>query len=418
MAGFTTTILHNDRQSPIEHGSIHKPIHTAVTYGFDDAQDLLDVFQNKKSGYRYSRQGNPTITALEDKITKMEQGVASLCCASGMASIGALPMALLKAGDHVISSAFLFGNTSNLWQTTSNLGIDVSYVDATKVENVMAALTPATRMVFVETIANPRTQVTDLEKIGALCQERGILYVVDNTMTSPYLFRPKDVGAGLSLNSLTKVIAGHGDVLGGCITDTGAFDWTRYPNIVDGIKQQPVHLWGISQLRAKAIRDFGSCLSPEAAHHIAIGAETMALRVERQCTSTMQLTAMLANHPKVKTVYYPGLKSHPEHTLASKLFSAYGSIFSFELAIGNKTTLTEEKACVDFLNSLNIAISATHLGDNRTLIIPAAQSIFYEMGAERRAAMGISESLIRVSVGIEETKDLLDDFEQALMKLV
>jgi O-acetylhomoserine (thiol)-lyase len=418
MPGFTTTILHNDRQSSIEHGSLHKPIHTAVTYGFDNAQDLLDVFQNKKSGYRYGRQGNPTIAALEDKITKMEDGVASLCCASGMAAIGALPLALLKAGDHLISSAFLFGNTSNLWQTTSNLAIDITYVDVTNVENVIAALTPATRMVFVETIANPRTQVADLKKIGELCQQRGILFVVDNTMTSPYLFHPKKVGAGLSINSLTKVISGHGDVLGGCITDTGAFDWRNYPNIAENMKQQPAHLWGINQLRAKAVRDFGACLSPEAAHQIAIGAETMALRIERQCSNTMQLTEMLAGHPNVSAVYYPGLKNHPEHALATELFSAYGSIFSFILkssnASCNKTANSEEKACVDFLNRLKIAISATHLGDNRTLIIPAAQSIFFEMGAERRAAMGISESLIRVSVGIEDPRDLLDDFTQAL----
>lgn len=405
-AGFTTTILHNDRQNLIEHGSVHKPIHTSVTYGYDDAQDLFDVFQNKKSGYRYGRQGNPTITALEDKLTKMEDGVASLCFASGMAAIGALPLALLKAGDHVISSAFLFGNTSNLWQTTANLGISVSYVDATQVENVAAAITPATRLVFVETIANPRTQVADLEKIGELCQQRGILFVVDNTMTSPYLFRPKAVGAGLSINSLTKVISGHGDVLGGCITDTGVFNWHKFPNIAENIQKQPAELWGISQLRAKAVRDFGACLSPDAAHHIAIGAETMALRIERQCSNTLQLTDMLAAHPNVSAVYYPGLKNHPQHAIAAKLFSAYGSIFSFELK--------PHIDCIDFLNHLKIAISATHLGDNRTLIIPVAQTIFFEMGAERRAAMGISESLIRVSVGIEDPADLLADFKQAL----
>lgn len=410
MAGFTTTILHNDRENDIEHGSVHKPIHTSVTYGYDDAQELLDVFQSKKSGYRYGRQSNPTVNALEDKVTKMEDGVASLCFASGMAAIGALPLALLKAGDHVISSVFLFGNTSNLWQTTADLGINVSYVDATKVENVAAALTPSTRMVFVETIANPRTQVADLKKIGDLCQARGILFVVDNTMTSPYLFRPKAVGAGLSINSLTKVISGHGDVLGGCITDTGCFDWGRHTNIAESIQKQPMQLWGINQLRAKAVRDFGACLSPEAAHHIAIGAETMALRIERQCSNTVKLVEMLAEHPQISAVYYPGLKNHPEHALAKELFNAYGSIFSFEL----KTTNRNENACVSFLNRLKIAISATHLGDNRTLIIPVAQSIFFDMGAERRAAMGISESLIRVSVGIEEPNDLLDDFKQAL----
>ncbi|PRC93165.1 cystathionine gamma-synthase family protein [Solimicrobium silvestre] len=406
MAGFTTTILHNDRQSLIEHGSVHKPIHTAVTYGYSDARELAEVFQGKKSGYRYGRQGNPTVTALEDKLTKMEDGVASLCFASGMAAIGALPLALLKSGDHVVSSAFLFGNTSNLWQTAANLGVEVSFVDATNVANVEAAITKATRMVFVETIANPRTQVVDLAQIGALCQARGILFVVDNTMTSPYLFRPKAVGAGLVINSLTKAISGHGDVLGGCITDTGAYDWRNYPNIAVNFQKQAVQQWGIAQLRAKSLRDFGACLSPDAAHQIAIGAETMALRIDRQCSNTSQLTEMLAAHPKVAAVYYPGLKNHPQHGLASELFKAQGSIFSFEL--------NADIDCFDFLNHLKIAISATHLGDNRTLIIPVAHTIFFEMGAERRAAMGIAESLIRVSVGIEDPADLLSDFKQAL----
>ncbi len=404
--GFTTTILHNDRQNLIEHGSIHKPVHSSVTFGYSDARDLAAVFQNRQSGYRYGRQGNPTVSALEDKITRMEAGVASVCFSSGMAAVGALTQGLLKAGDHVVSSIFLFGNTSNLWQTTSSLGIQVSFVDATQVENVLAALTPATRMVFVETIANPRTQVADLTKIGELCRQRGILFVVDNTMTTPYLFQPKQVGAGLVINSLTKAIAGHGDVLGGCITDTGAYDWHNYPNITANAQKQPEALWGVAQLRSKALRDYGACLSPEAAHQIAIGAETMALRVERQCSNAAALVAMLAAHPNVDKVHYSGLSQHPQHQLATDLFKAHGSIFSFELKQGID--------CFEFLNRLTVAISATHLGDNRTLIIPVAHTIFFEMGAERRAAMGISDSLIRVSVGIEDVADLLADFGQAL----
>lgn len=404
--GFTTTILHNDRQSVIEHGSIHKPVHTAVTYGYADARDLAAVFQGKKSGYRYGRQGNPTVTALEDKITKMEQGTASLCFASGMAAIGALPLGLLTAGDHIICSVFLFGNTHNVWNSIAGLGITVSFVDATEVGRVAAAITPATRMVFVETIANPRTQIADLKNIGTLCDERGILLVVDNTMTSPYLFLPGTIGAGLVVNALTKAIAGHGDVLGGSVTDTGAFDWTRFPNITLGTKKQPQALWGIAQLRSKALRDFGACLSPDAAHQIAIGAETMALRIERQCSTALQLALLLEAHKSVARVYYPGLVSHPQHALSQQLFRAHGSILSFEL--------NDSIDCFDFLNQLQIPISATHLGDNRTLVIPVAHTIFFEMGAQRRADMDISESLIRISVGIEDSADLLADFTQAL----
>ncbi|HWZ49188.1 MAG TPA: cystathionine gamma-synthase family protein [Herbaspirillum sp.] len=404
--GFTTTILHSDREKAIEHGSLHKPIHTSVTFGYKDARQLAEVFQGKQSGYRYGRQGNPTVSALEDKITKMENGVATLCFATGMAAIGAIVQGLLRAGDHVVSTAFLFGNTNSLWQTVAAQGAAVTMVDATSVAAVEAALTPATRMVFVETIANPRTQVADLKAIGALCASRGILYVVDNTMTSPYLFQPKSVGAGLIVNSLTKAIGGHGNALGGALTDSGAYDWTRYPHIAENYKRSAPQQWGITQIRAKALRDFGATLGPEAAHHIAVGSETMALRVERQCANALAVAQMLEADPRVAAVYYPGLPSHPQHALASALFRSYGGLLSFELR--------DDIDCFDYMNRLKLAIAASNLGDTRTLVIPVAHTIFYEMGAERRASMGIAESLIRVSVGIEDTEDLVDDFRQAL----
>jgi O-acetylhomoserine (thiol)-lyase len=404
--GFTTTILHSDRQKPIEHGSLHKPLHTSVAFGYQDARQLASVFQGKEPGFRYGRQGNPTISALEEKVTRMEDGVATICFATGMGAIGAVFQALLKAGDHVVSSSFLFGNTNSLWQTVAGQGVGVAFVDATDVANVEAALTPHTRIVFVETIANPRTQVADLARIGQLCKERGILYVVDNTMTTPYLFRPKAVGAGLVVNALTKSIGGHGIALGGSLTDTGVYDWSVYPNIAANYKKNPPLMWGMVQLRAKALRDFGASLGPEAAHHIAVGAETLALRMERASSNALALASMLEADPRVAAVHYPGLASHPQHAIATELFRAYGALFSFELKDGID--------CFDYLNRLDIAISASNLGDTRTLVIPVAHTIFFEMGAERRASMGIAESLIRVSVGIEDTADLLADFKGAL----
>ena len=404
--GFTTTILHNDRHKPIEHGSLHKPIHTSVAFGYTDARQLASVFQGKEPGFRYGRQGNPTISALEDKVSKMEDGVATLCFGTGMAAIGALFQALLKAGDAIVSSSFLFGNTNSLWQTVAGQGVDVAFVDATDVTQVEAALTPNTRMVFVETIANPRTQVADLARIGELCRERGILYVVDNTMTSPWLFRPKSVGAGLVVNSLTKSIGGHGIALGGALTDTGLFDWSAYPNIAPNFRKQPAQAQGMAQLRAKALRDFGASLGPEAAHHIAVGAETLALRMTRTCANALALATMLEADERVAKVHYPGLASHPQHDIVASLFRAGGSLLSFELH--------EAIDPFDYLNRLQLAIPASNLGDNRTLVIPVAHTIFFEMGAERRASMGIAESLIRVSVGIEDTDDLVEDFRQAL----
>jgi O-acetylhomoserine (thiol)-lyase len=404
--GFTTTILHNDRQKGIEHGSLHKPVHTSVAFGYGDARQLASVFQGKEPGFRYGRQGNPTVSALEDKVNKMEQGVATLCFATGMGAIGAVFQALLRAGDHVVSSSFLFGNTNSLWQTVAGQGVAVDFVDATGVANVAAAIRPNTRIVFVETIANPRTQVADLKRIGELCKERGILYIVDNTMTTPYLFLPKAVHAGLVINALTKSIGGHGNALGGSLTDTGAYDWTQFPNIFENYKKAAPAQWGITQIRAKGLRDFGASLGPEAAHHIAVGAETLALRMERTCANARALAELLESDERVAAVYYPGLKSHPQHAISTELFRAHGSLLSFELKDGID--------CFGFLNRLKLAIPASNLGDTRTLIIPVAHTIFFEMGAERRASMGIAESLIRVSVGIEDTADLLEDFSCAL----
>src|SRR5215471_14881381 len=404
--GFTTAILHSDEEGGVEHGALHKPLHLSVAYGYEDARDLAAVFQGRAQGYSYGRQGNPTAAALEAKITKMEDGVATICFATGMAAIGAAMLSLLRHGDHVVSSQFLFGNTVSLFGTLAAHGADVTFVDATDALNVERALKPSTRLVFVETIANPRTQVADLARIGKLCADRGILYIVDNTMTSPALFRPRSVGAGLIVNALTKYIGGHGNALAGSITDTGLFDWTRYPNIADNYKALPQKVWGIQQMRKKGLRDWGGTLAATDAHHIAMGAETLALRIERVCANADALATYLANHAKVRAVYYPGLPSHPQHELAKSLFGASGGLFSFELANGID--------CFDLLNRLEIVVSSSNLGDNRTLAIPVAHTIFWEMGPARRKEMGIADSLIRVSVGIEDRDDLLGDFEQAL----
>ncbi len=404
--GFTTAILHGDRESVIEHGALHKPLHLSVAYGYREVAGLIAVFQGRASGYAYGRQGNPTTAALEAKVTAMEQGVATVCFATGMAAIGAIMMSLLRGGDHVVSSSYVFGNTNSLLNTVADHGTPVSFVDATVAENVARALTPRTRMVFVETIANPRTQVADLVRIGALCRERGLIYVVDNTMTSPWLFRPAAVDATLVVNALTKYIGGHGNALGGAVTDTGRFDWTRYPNIAESYKSQKPAMWGITQMRKKGLRDFGATLSAEQAHHIAVGAETLALRMDRQCANAQALADFLVAHPKVRAVYYPGLAAHPQHGLAKALFRAPGALFSIELADGCDVLAV--------LDRLRTVVLSSNLGDNRTLAIPVAQTIYWEMGPARRAEMGIADSLVRVSVGIEDQADLVGDFAQAL----
>ena len=406
MPGFTTQIIHSDRQQPIEHGSLHKPVHSNVAFGFDDVQGLVDVFQGKQKGYAYSRQVNPTVTALESKITKMERGVDTVCLATGMAAIGTTLFALLRKDDHVVSSSFLFGNTNSLFNSFASIGVDMTFVDATDVSNVENALRDNTRLVFVETIANPRTQVSDLERIGKLCADRGLIYVVDNTMTSPFLFQPIDSSASLVVNSLTKYISGHGNALGGAVTETGNFDWSQFANIYDDYKKENPERWGLAQIRKKGLRDFGATLAPEAAFHIAMGAETLALRMERQCTTAQNLADFLQQDSRVARVYYPGLQNHPEHERANSLFRKPGALLSFELVDGIDP--------FQFLNRLKLVVNSTNLGDNRTLAIPVAHTIYYEMGPEMRATMGIADSLIRISVGIEDCDDLIEDFDVAL----
>ena len=404
--GFTTTLLHSDRLGKPEHGALHKPIHTSVTFGYDDVQDLVDVFQNKTKGYAYSRQGNPTVTALEHKVTQMEKGMATIAFSTGMAAIAATITALIRKTDHIVASSYLFGNSRSIFSTFMEMGLDFTFVDPTSVDNVRAALKENTRMVFLETIANPATQVADLVTIGDLCEEKGILYVVDNTMTTPYLFNPIDVKATHVINSLTKYIGGHGDALGGSVTDTGLYSFENYPNIYDVYKKGDPKSWGIAQIRKKGLRDAGGTLAPEAAHTISVGTETLALRMERQSNNAQTLADFFEAHPLIKKVFYPGIKSHPQHALATELFDKYGSLMSIEL--------DESVDCFAFLNKLQLVVKSSNLGDTRTLAIPVAQTIFNELGPERRAEMGISDFMIRFSIGIEDIEDLLADFKAAL----
>ncbi len=416
-SGITTQLLHADRRQGTEHGAVHKPMHTSAAYQYNDVNDLCAVFQGTQAGFSYARQGTPTTAALEHKITLLEGGTGTVSFATGMAALTAVFSTLLRAGDHVVSSQYIFGNTNSLFTTLQWLGVEVTLVDPTRVEAVAEAIRPATRLVFVETIANPGVQVPDLAGIGALCRERGLLYVVDNTISTPYLFQPSAVGAGLVVNSLTKYIGGHGNALGGAVTDVGGFDWASYPNILEIYQQGDARRWALTQIRKKGLRDQGATLAAEPAHRIAVGAETLALRMERACANALALAQWLESRPEVAKVNYPGLAGHPQHAWARQWFHPatqpdqprFGALLSFELQAGFD--------CLQFLNQLQVVILSTHLGDTRTLALPAAHTIYHEMGPERRAQMGIADSLIRISVGIEDVADLLGDFEQALQAL-
>ncbi|MDR7331401.1 cystathionine gamma-synthase family protein [Roseateles asaccharophilus] len=388
-------------------GGVHATIHPSVQYAHERVEDLIGVFQGTNKGaFNYARQGTPTTAVLERVVTELEGGVGSISFATGMAALSALFLTLLKAGDHLVTSSRVFGNTNSFFQTLEDLGVAVSRVDAGDVAAVRAAVRPQTRMVFVETMANPSTRIPDLEGIGALCRELGLLYVVDNTVTSPALCQPKRFGAGLVMNSLTKTIAGHGEALGGAITDTGCFDWAGYPNIFAAYRKGDAKGWGLQQIRKKGLRDMGGTLSSEAAHRILVGMETLELRLTRSSDTALALARHLAAHPAIAAVHYPMLESHPEHQRARDWFGSGSWMMAFELRDAAKLH--------EVINRLRLPLKATGLADTRTLIIPVAPTIFWEMGAEARAAMGIAEGLVRLSVGLEAAEDLMADFDQAL----
>ena len=247
--GTTTRLLHSDRLAGIEHGAVHKPLHLSAAFSQPSARELAAVFQGEKTGAVYARQGNPTGTALEAKVALLEDGRAAACFSTGMAAITAVMLSLLRAGDHLVCSRFLFGNTNSLMNTLQAFGVEVAFVDACDAANVVAAITPRTRMVFVETIANPATQVADLAGIGRACTDAGLVYVVDSTMTTPILCRPATFGASLVVHALTKGIGGHGNAMGGAVVDTGLFDWASFDNILPSYKKGPPANWGLLQIR-------------------------------------------------------------------------------------------------------------------------------------------------------------------------
>jgi O-acetylhomoserine (thiol)-lyase len=404
--GFTTRLVHADRLLNVpESGAVHQATNNSVLFEYKDAQGLVDVFQGKKAGHVYSRSSSGSNAALQNIITHLEGGIGAITFATGMAAITATMLSLFKAGDHLIVSHFLFGNTRSFTETMQTLGIEISFVDVTDVQNVETAFKTNTRAVYLETIANPVTQVADLRAIGQLCASKKSLFLVDNTMTPANIFNANSVLASLTISSLTKYIAGHGNVLGGVVVDTGIFDWSSFENILPIYRAAAVSQWGLTQIRKRGLRDMGATLSPDSAHAISIGLETLVLRTNKICENAMRLASYLHNHDKVSAVYYPGLADHPQHFLAREFFNGYGGILSVDLA--------EHIDPIQFLNALNLVICATHLGDTRTLALPVASTIYFESSAKERQEMGVNDNMLRLSIGIEDIDDIVADFEQA-----
>ncbi len=404
--GFTTQSIHGKTLKEDAHRAIKFPIYAGVAYDFASAEDLEAAFLGRKPEHAYSRITNPTVEAFEHKVTALEQAFASVAVASGMAAATTVFLNLLQQGDHVVASSSLFGGTISLLQNVLQpFGIATTFADIDSLHAIEQALQENTRIIFFETISNPKMNVPDIARIVELAHSRNIVVVVDGTMTTPYLFDAKAFGVDIVIHSSTKAISGGATSVGGVIVDMGLYNWKTVPAL------QRFHRFGkfafVARLRKEVYRETGACLSPFHAYLQSLGLETLALRMQRSCDNTLRVAEFLAHQSDVVKVNYPGLPDSPYHEIARQQFpKGSGTVFSFELQ--------DKAACFAFLNALQLIRRATNLADNTSLIIHPASTIFVQFSLEERLSMGVPEGLIRLSVGIEDIEDVIADISQAL----
>lgn len=390
-AGFGTVSIHGGScKNP--YGTLAVPIFQTSTFVFDSAEQGGKRFALEESGYIYSRLGNPTTTVLEDKIAELEHGEAAVATSSGMGAISSVMWTILKAGDHIISDKTLYGCTFAFFSHgLSRFGIEVSFVDTADAEAVKKAMKPNTRAVYLETPANPNLKIVDIKAIAEVAHSNSnTLVIVDNTFSTPYCQRPIELGADIVVHSATKYINGHGDVIAGIV-----------------ISRKDL----IDQIRLVGIKDMtGSVLGPMEAYLIIRGMKTLEVRMKKHCENAMKVAEFLAAHDKVAEVYFPGLKSHPGYDIAAKQMDAFGGIMSFELKGGFE-------AGKILLNNLNLCSLAVSLGDTETLIQHPASMTHSPYTKEERMKAGITDGLVRLSVGLENIEDIIADLEYGLSKI-
>lgn len=392
--GFDTLAIHGGHVDDKQFGSLATPIYQTSTFIFDSAEQGGKRFAGEESGYIYSRLGNPTCSEAEAKLALLEGGEAAASTASGMGAISAALWSALKAGDHVVASDTLYGCTFALLNHgLTRFGIDVTFVDATNVENVKKALKPNTKVIYLETPANPTLKINDIKKISTVAHENNkeCLVFVDNTFCTPYIQKPLELGADVVVHSATKYLNGHGDVIAGFAVGKKEF---------------------IDQVKFFGIKDMtGAVLSPFNAYLIIRGMKTLPIRMEKHCQNAIKVAEFLESHPAISKVYYPGLESFEYHDLAKSQMKLPGAMISFELKGG-----VAEGALV--MNSLKLAKLAVSLGDAETLIEHPASMTHSPYSPEERHAAGISDGLVRLSVGLENVEDIIDDLKQALNLIV
>ena len=429
---FDTLAIHAGAQPDPATGARAVPIHLSTSFVFDSSDHAVSLFNLERSGHVYSRISNPTCAVLEQRVAALEGGIGAIATASGQAALHLAVCTLMGAGGHIVASTALYGGSQNLLHyTLRRFGIETTFVKPGDLDAWRAAIHPSTRLLFGETVGNPGLEVLDIPAVAQIAHDAGVPLLVDSTFTTPYLLKPFDHGADLLYHSATKFLSGHGTVIGGVLVDGGSFDWDKAStSAADGSAGKFAELTepydgfhgmvfseestvGAFLLRARreGLRDFGACLSPHSAWLILQGIETLPLRMERHIANTEAVVRFLAEHPFVARVGHPLLESHPSHAIANRLLKhgakGAGSVFSFDL----KGSREQGKK---FIETLKLFSHLANVGDCRSLVIHPASTTHFRMSDEALAGAGIGPGTIRLSIGLEDPADLIDDLKRAL----
>ncbi len=418
--GFDTLALHAGAAPDPSTGARAVPIYLSTSFVFESSDHAAALFNQERSGHVYSRISNPTNAVLEQRIAALEGGIGAISTASGQAALHLSIATLMGAGSHIVASTALYGGSQNLLNyTLRRFGIETTFVRPGDLDGWRAAVRPNTKLFFGETVGNPGLEVLDIPTLSEVAHASGVPLLVDSTLTTPWLIKPFDLGADLVYHSATKFLSGHGTVIGGLVVDGGSFDWDRsgkfselneaYAGFHNMVFSEESTI-GAFLLRARreGLRDFGACLSPHSAWLILQGIETLSLRMARHMANTQKIVAFLAAHPLVARVGHPLLDSHPSHALAQKLLPrGAGSVFSFDIR-GNREQGKK------FVESLQVFSHLANVGDCRSLVIHPASTTHFRMNDEALAAASVSQGTIRLSIGLEDADDLIDDLKRAL----
>ena len=418
--GFDTLALHAGAAPDPATGARALPIHLSTSFVFDSSDHAAALFNMERAGHVYSRISNPTTAVLEERMAALEGGCGAVATASGQAALHLAVATIAGAGAHVVASSALYGGSHNLLHyTLRRFGIETTFVSPRDIDGWRAAIRPQTRLLFGETLGNPGLDVLDIPRVSAIAHEAGVPLLVDSTFTTPWLLKPFDHGADLVFHSATKFLCGHGTVVGGVLVDSGQFDWEasgRFPELsrpyegFHGMVFTEESTTGAFLLRARreGLRDFGACMSPHTAWLVLQGIETLPLRMERHVANARKVVQFLAAHPMVARVAYPELDTHPDQALARRLLPrGCGAVFSFDIA-GSRA---QGRA---FIEALKIFSHLANVGDCRSLVIHPASTTHFRMDDEALSRAGIGPGTIRLSIGLEDADDLVDDLGRAL----